>query len=146
MDLQSYPIKYYKRKENAFEFFSKGVRNVLKVVELQETDQPSVYNLAMADMVDGKLSYSNITNNKDTIIVMQTVAHIVQVFTSANPKRYVFVKGDTDVKTRLYQMYLSNNLNKVQEYFKVWGGNVDGTGFEKFRKDKNYGGFLVKKL
>ncbi len=68
MNLQPYPISYHKRKKNAFEFFSKGIRNVLKVVELQETDQPGVYNLAMGDMIGGMISYSSITDNKDTRI------------------------------------------------------------------------------
>ena len=146
MDLQRYSIRNHKRRKNTFEFTSKGVREVLKVVELQETDQPGVYNLSMGDMIGGKISYSNITNNKDTDIIMATVAYIIYMFTTANPARYIFIKGDTEVKTRLYQIYLSNNLRRVQEKFKVWGGNTDGTGFEAFKKGKTYGGFLVKRV
>src|SRR4051812_5455995 len=127
MDIRPYRISSYKGKKNTFKFISRGTKNVLKVVELQETDRHGIYNLAMGDQVAfGRISYSNITNNKDTDMVMQTVGHIIEVFTKANPQRYVFVRGDTPVKTRLYQIYLSNNLEKVQEWFKVWGGNEDG--------------------
>ena len=146
MNLQPYTITKYGTSKNTYQFISSGRSKILKVVELQVTDRTDVFNLAMGDMMHGEISYSNITNNNDTDRIMQTVGHIVQVFTLESPKGYVFVKGDTRAKTRLYQRYLSNNLEKVTEIFKVWGGDEDGSVFEIFTKGKNYGAFLVKRI
>jgi hypothetical protein len=147
MDIRPYSVSSLRGRKNVYKFVSSGSRKVSKVVEFVETDSPGVYNLSLGDVwLTGEISYSNITNNKDTDRVMQTVAHIVQVFTKSNPERYVFVQGNTPVKTRLYQIYLSNNLEKVQQQFNVWGGKGDGTGFEVFKKGINYVAFLVKRV
>jgi len=115
------------------------------VVELQPTDIPEVYNLAMADKIRGKISYTHVSNNKDTEKVMETVGYIIQSYTLEYPQRRIFVTGNTPVKTRLYQMYLSKNLTKVQKEFYVWGQPASEAAFELFTKDKKYVGFLGKK-
>jgi len=146
MNVQAYSIIKNERKRNTFEFVSQGERDVLKVVVLQKTDEVNVYNLAMGDLINGRVNYSNVTDNKDTAIVIQTIGEIVQMFTKNNYERRVFVTGNTPARIRLYRRYLSNNLEKVTDKFYVWGANDDGTGFEVFKKGKNYTGFLVQRV
>ena len=142
MNLQPYPFS--RKPNNVYEFESIGRWRVKKVVELQETDQPGIFNLAMGDEIDGVIRYDSRTNNNDLDKVMETVGDIIKDFTLANPRLSVLVTGDQPAKTRLYQMYLSNNLDAVLNHFKVRGVNSDRTN-EMFTKDKNYAGFLVKR-
>ena len=142
MNLQPYPFS--RKPNNVYEFESIGRWRVKKVVELQETDQPGIFNLAMGDEIGGVIRYDSRTNNNDLDKVMETVGDIIKDFTLANPRLSVLVTGDQPAKTRLYQMYLSNNLDAVLNHFKVRGVNSDRTN-EMFTKDKNYAGFLVKR-
>ena len=142
MNLQPYQVS--RKQNNVYEFKSIGRGLVKKVVELQETDQPGIFNLAMGDEIGGVIRYDNRTNNNDLDKVMETVGDIIKDFTLANPGLSVLVTGDQPAKTRLYQMYLSNNLDAVLKHFKVRGVNPDRTN-EMFTKDKNYAGFLVKR-
>lgn len=145
MTLNRYGIRRHKTNENIFEFTSEGVKNILKVVEFQPTDTPGVYNLAMADKVRGKISYTHVSNNKDTEKVMETVGYIIQSYTLEHPERRIFVTGNAPAKTRLYQMYLSKNLSQIQKEFYVWAQPKAGATFELLKKGKNYVSFLAKR-
>lgn len=142
MNLQPYQVS--RKQNNVYEFESIGKGRVKKIVELEPMEDPTIFNLAMGDDIGGFIRYDNRTKNNDLDKVMETVATIVQDFTLANPGISVFVTGNQPVKTRLYQMYLSNNLDAVLKHFKVSGLNPERT-FEVFTKDKNYAGFLVKR-
>ena len=144
MSLHPYNIAKYKNKPDAFTFVSKGIKDVKKVIQITATDLPNVYNLAMGDEISGEIDYTNRTNNGDTGRVMETIAHIILQYTATNPDRSVFVAGNTPAKTRLYQMYLSNNLQSVETVFEVYG-LMAGTSFEVFQKNKNFSGFLVRR-
>jgi len=145
MNIKAYQVIRSNRSKYAFEFTSRGIKNVTKIVELKETNERNIYNLSLGDILGGKVYFNNVTNNKDTDTVMQTIGDIVIMFTSAIKERMGFVMGNTPARTRLYQMYLSNNLEKVQEIFLVAGLKNDGTGYELFEKGKNYNGFLVRR-
>lgn len=145
MEIKGYRVSKYKKSKYAYQFVSRGKREVTKIVELVETDQENVFNLSLGDLINGKISYTNITANKDVDTVMTTIADIVLSFTAVNPERMVYVTGNTDVKTRLYQIYISKKLEKVLEKFHIAGRKIDGTGFEVFEKGKNYNAFLVKR-
>lgn len=146
MEIEAYKIERSRRRKHVYEFISRGKVAILKVVEFQATNEFEVYNLAMADIINGKINYINVSDNKDTDRIMQTVAEIILSFTREDPERIIFATGSTPARTRLYQRYLSRNVKQVQEIFAVAGLKVDGTGFEIFTKGKNYNGFLFKRL
>lgn len=75
-NLNHYEVRKLKSKENLFEFISKGIKNISKVVEFQETNIQGVYNLAMGDRINRKISHTNVSNNKDIEKVMETVGYI----------------------------------------------------------------------
>ena len=62
-------------------------------------------------------------------------------FTGKYPECWVFATGSTEVRTRLYRMGISNNLEEIEEEFDVLG-YANGV-FEKFEKNKTYEGFLI---
>ena len=56
-----------------------------------------------------------------------------------------FVSGSTEVRTRLYRMGISNNLEELKEDFYVYGMKIDET-FEEFIVGEDYLGFLVTRI
>ncbi|MEJ7682618.1 MAG: hypothetical protein WKG06_33130 [Segetibacter sp.] len=117
MNLNHYDISKHKTKENIFEFISEGVKNISKVVELQPTNIPEVYNLAMADKIRGKISYTHVSNNKDAEKVMETVGYIIQLYTLEYPQRRIFVTGNTPVKMRLSKCIYLKIFPKFKKSF-----------------------------
>lgn len=146
MELDHYDINNYPGRDDVYWFKSKGLqREVIKIVEIQEMDVENRYNLSLGDYTNGEVNYSVISNNRDTKVVMASIALIVEEYTKQHPERELFVIGDTPLKTRLYQMHLSNNLHEIQKEFYVWGQRDIGMEFEIFEKGKQYTSFLVKR-
>ena len=52
------------------------------------------------------------------------------------------LQGSTEVRTRLYRMGITNNLEELKEDFYVYGMKYDET-FEDFIIGEDYIGFLV---
>ena len=145
MDLEHYHIKHNRRK-TLFWFTSTGMEKVIKVVEFQKMPDPVRYNLALGDYINNRVSYTNVTNNKDIEVVMASIAQIINDYTLTYPHREIYVTGDTEVKTRLYRRYVTRNLEEIEKLFYLWGQLKDSSELEGFRKGENYMGFLVKRM
>ncbi len=132
-----------------FEFVSTGPKgNIIKVVQFIETNDPDIYNLVLSNGTeDGQLNDIDISDNKDRNKILATVAIIIFYFTEAKPRKCVLLIGNTDVKNRLYRMAISLNLKELNIYFEVYGLNWHGKELvkEKFNKQKDYEGFLIKR-
>lgn len=103
------------------------------------------YNLAMADVINDELDFNNITNNKDLDRVFGTVAKIVRHFTGRYRKAEIFFAGANAVRTRLYRIKVSNNLELITREFNVYGVKGHNDNFEKFKKGEPYSGILVSR-
>ena len=129
-----------------FEFFSIGPKGrIKKIIEYSETNVKDVYNLAFGDFDErtGRISDRVITNNRDGLKVLATVASSVYAFTSKRPHAWVFATGSTAVRTRLYRMGLTNNLMEISEDFHVYGLKEDK--WEEFITGEDYEAFLIKR-
>ena len=91
------------------------------------------------------MSYDNITDNKDLAKLFNSIGAIVNHFTKQYPSVQVFVKGNNPVKTRLYQMKISENLNEISKEFNVKGSKSATGNFTQFKKGENYFAFLFSR-
>ncbi len=130
-----------------FEFYSEGPNGVVKkVVEYQKTSDENVYNLAFGDYdeVAKGIDDLSVTNNGDSLKVLTTVASTVYAFTDKHPKVMIIATGSTSVRTRLYRMGITNNLDEISQDFAIFGFTKDNT-WVKFEIGEDYEAFLVTK-
>ena len=128
-----------------FKFTSTGPKgDVKKIVEYTKVSIENIYNLAFGDYNEqtDRLNDNIITNNGDSSKVLATVVSTVYAFTGKYPDVWVFATGSTEVRTRLYRMGISNNLEELKEDFYVYGMKEDET-FEEFIIGEDYQGFLA---
>ncbi len=108
---------------HTFEFTSQGLKgNITKVVQFTQAAE-DLYFLGFGDKDDltGTVDDLVISNNNDAEKVLATVANIVYLFTDENPDVWIYAKGNTPSRTRLYQIGISKYLEFITTYFKVLG-------------------------
>lgn len=129
----------------AFEFESNGRNGTIKK-EVQYTlidDDGFVYNLGFGDLNEqtGDIDDLSISNNQDRDKVLNTVAATVLEFTIYFPNAIIYAKGSTPARTRLYQMGIASNLEKINQNLKVFG-RINGQWY-LFEKNTSYEAFMV---
>ncbi len=138
--------EYETEKElHFFEFTSEGrFGKIKKIVEYSKLSVDNIYNLAFGDYNEktDEINDRIVTNNGDSKKVLATVVSTVYAFTGKYPENWVFATGSNEVRTRLYRMGISNNLDELKADFFVYGMKVDET-FEEFIIGEDYIGFLV---
>lgn len=142
-----YPrYQYSTEKElHVFEFESIGLKgSVKKIAQYTEMSIEGYYNLGFGDLNEetGEVDDKIVTNNGDGLKVLSTVVSTVYAFTGKYPHAKVFATGSNEVRTRLYRMGISNNLEELKQDFLVYGLKLDDT-FEEFIVGESYLGFLV---
>lgn len=128
-----------------FTFNSVGKNGIIpKIIIYSKTDLPDYYNLALGDIKpDGSLDVLSKSNNGDMEKILSTVIQTLLVFLAYHPKANVFFAGSTPIRTRLYQIVLNKEIDKVDNTLKVLGLYNDD--LEPFEPNKNYEGFVVSK-
>lgn len=130
-----------------FEFDSIGPKGtVQKVVRYTEINLKGFYNLGFGDKdpFTGFVSDLSVTNNNDSKKVLATVAATLYAFTDFYQGATVIAAGSTQVRTRLYQMGISNNLAEIERDFTVLG-LTEKQEWKSFQKNITYGAFLVRR-
>lgn len=133
-------------KMMTFEFVSEGDRGIIeKIVKFQPTNLKGVYNLAFGDrnIETGDIDDKVISNNGDSEKVLATVVATIYAFTDKYPESWIYATGSTKARTRLYRMGISKFLEEVVSDFEVLGELQDG--WEEFKPDIEYEGFLVRR-
>jgi hypothetical protein len=103
------------------------------------------FNLGLGDLDEktGRIDDHVVTNNGDSQKVLATVASTVYAFFEKYPHAFVYVVGNSLIRTRLYRMGITNNLDEINSDFEVYG-LLKGEWHE-FRKNVNYDAFLIHK-
>ncbi|KAA8485558.1 hypothetical protein BDE36_0417 [Arcticibacter tournemirensis] len=132
-----------------YEFWSEGpkgrIRKMVTFSRIPNTD-PAIYNLAFGDLnsITGELDDTVISNNEDRQIVLATVANTIAEFCDRHGNHYIYAKGSTASRTRLYQMGITSLWEEISMDFEVYGLKDDD--WKEFAPNSfNYGGFLVKR-
>jgi hypothetical protein len=132
---------------DAFVFQSEGKSSLKKLVRFELLDsREHIYNLVLCTILaDGTEDCESAVKNGDIYSVLDTVAHISLVFTDHYPDRKIFFRGSDPVRTRKYQIRMSNNSTAVARYFDIEGLIIEENVLmlrEAFRRGKNYSGFI----
>lgn len=85
-----------------------------------------------------------VSNNQDRDKIFATVAETVLEFTENFPDLLIYAEGSTASRTRLYQISISNNLNKINDLLNVYGFTEESV-IVPFRKNINYKSFAVSR-
>ena len=132
-----------------FSFVSNGPNGEIKIlVQFNITENASIYNLGFGNLlVDGNIDDIVKNNNKDRNKVLATVTATIYEFTSKYADKFIFFKGSTPERTRLYRMAITNNLEVLQVDFEIYGVVIhqDGYAIEFFQRRSNYFGFMIKR-
>ncbi|SDD50963.1 hypothetical protein SAMN04487996_101198 [Dyadobacter soli] len=128
-----------------YKFTSIGPKgNVKKIVIYSPTQSPSIYNLAFGNYIecDDDLDDLTVSDNGDTQKVLATVVSTLQFFLKKHPKAWVFAKGSTKSRTRLYRMGISRSLAAILKNFVILG-YVEMEGWESFALNRDYESFMI---
>ena len=131
-----------------YEFVSDGPKNkIRKIVSYSPYNSNGItyFNLALGDWNEetGTIDDLAVSDNKDTLKILATIAAIVLKFTEHFPDMPVYVSGSTPSRTRLYQMSISAYWEEIEPIIFVYGYKDEK--WELFRKNVNYDAFLAKR-
>lgn len=146
MNLERYPYFASDDFKNYY-FYSSGPNGQIKkgVRFSKMSDHPIMYNLAFGDMSGHTDMIDDlvISNNNDRDIVLATVANTIFDFTANYGNHYIFARGSTPSRTRLYQIGITAMLVDIKRNFDVYG--FKNGLWRSFQKNTNYTAFLVKR-
>lgn len=141
-----YPCVDISSSKKIFEFISIGPQgNIRKTIKFQKIASQNVYNLVFGNLnSDGSIDDLTINNNNDRDKILFTIAGTVFDFTQQYPDSYVFFRGSTKGRTRLYRMAITVNFEILSLTFDIWGFDNEGN-IEPFHRSKDYDAFLVRR-
>ena len=128
-----------------FDFVSEGPKGLIpKRVEYRQFGDKNIYNLGFGDLnvETGEIDDKVVTDNNDSKKVLSTVASTVYTFTEEYSDAIVYARGSNAVRTRLYRMGISNNLEELTQEFDVYGFSSN-IGWTVFEKNKDYSAFYI---
>ncbi len=118
-------------------------KTIPKLVVFTPVDGNEIYNLALVDIEDGRLTDQAVSNNQDMPIVLATVAAILEDFLAHHASATVIIEGNTPARTRLYRVAISVFLDDLNLPFEVFGKTENEQ--ELFQRNKPYLRYLIKR-
>lgn len=110
----------------------------------QETNLTDYYNLTLADILDdGSIDVLSKSNNGNLDKILATVIQTILAFLAFYPTKKVVFTGSTPFLTRLYQIVLSKEFDKVKEILDIMG--ITDNKLEHFQRNQSYIGFVRSK-
>ncbi|OQP52036.1 hypothetical protein A4H97_25825 [Niastella yeongjuensis] len=132
-----------------YEFKSVGPKgSILKIIRFTtSSNDEAIFDLALGNkMADGNLDDLARDNNKDRNKILATVVAVLKVFFDQYPDKWVFFRGSTPERTRLYRMAITLNLEELNTDFEIVGALTENSSYKdvSFQKGINYYGFYVQ--
>ncbi|HYF30259.1 MAG TPA: hypothetical protein VD993_03980 [Chitinophagaceae bacterium] len=126
-----------------FEFVSTGPKGTIPKAAQFTYQFDDTYNFGFGDWDEKtqKIDDSKLSYNGDAEKVLHTLGNIIRTFTVINWNVSIFVKGNTAVKHRWYQMNINKHLEEIENYFFLWG--QVGDQWHPYEKGKKYSAFLA---
>jgi hypothetical protein len=120
-----------------------GVKGFIqKTIQFSRIDY-NFYNLAFGDMDNqtGRF-YDNVASgNNDHEKILATVAAVVESFTVEHPTSFIYAKGSTPSRTRLYRICINKYWTDITTQFTLFGLK-NNNNWQDFTKDQPYNAFL----
>lgn len=145
MKLPRYSITF-EDNLRTFYFISEGKNGIVEKVVHYDEIAVGVFNLALADRnpITNQWDDEVVTDNDDTEKILATVIDTVYIFTTANPTAYIYAKGSTHSRNRLYRRSITKYLEQALEDFIIWG-ELEDENTELFNPTTDYIGFLIQR-
>lgn len=133
----------------SYEFYSDGPNGAIRkmIIFTEAIQQPFViYNLAFGDVNEesGDIDDAVTSNNQDRDKVLATVAASIHDFCDQNGNHFIYAKGSSPARTRLYQMSIARHYDEINLEFDIKG--LHNGGWETFQKNVNYEAFLTNRI
>jgi hypothetical protein len=146
MRLEKYELEI-DQTQSVFYFVSEGPKGrILKAVhytKMKIKGIKNLYNLGFGDKLSDSEDIDDliITDNQDRDKVLATVANTIDIFTERLPKAKIFIRGSSEVRTRLYRMAIDKYHDELSDYFDIQG--YLNNKWVTFEKNISYRGFLI---
>jgi hypothetical protein len=129
----------------AFDFTSQGKKGAIrKRIFFEAIEADNVYNLTLGDVDEnGELDDLAISNNGDRNKILATVVEAFGNYTTKYPDRWIFFKGSTKGRTRLYRMVVGLHLEDLSTCFEI--NAIVNEEIVPFTKNMEISGFLIKR-
>jgi hypothetical protein len=132
-----------------YEFTSIGPRgSIHKIVRFTKSiNDLALYHLALGNkMVGGNIDDMARDDNKDRDKILATVVTVLKIFFDNYPEKWVFIRGSTPERTRLYRIAITLNLEELSTEFEIVGALTETSTYKEgsFQKGINYIGFFVQ--
>ncbi|MHA4812562.1 DUF6934 family protein [Flavitalea flava] len=88
-------------------------------------------------------SISRATSGPSTPLA--TIVKAIDSYTRRYPRRWVYFKGNTKEKTRLYRMAVGLNLEELSLNFEIYARIENEDEFVPFRKNMEINAFLIRR-
>src|ERR1700744_1389535 len=110
-----------------FDFFSVGRKGLIpKRIEFMPTEISDIVNLAFGDIDEsGEIDDYSISDNGDRNKILATVAFATEIYLNKYPERWVYFKGSTQERTRLYRMAIGLNFEELKSRFDIYAEQPD---------------------
>jgi hypothetical protein len=147
MKYDRYNSVYGAEDLSILEFMSTGRNGIVrKRIIFAKTETKGIYNLAFGNIgTNNSFDDGIISNNGDRNEILATVAMAVDKYTQRYPRRWVYFRGNTPARTRLYRMAIGINLKELSKRFEIFA-EVDGEDeFVPFQRNMVVEGFLVRR-
>ena len=132
---------------SSFDFISTGKNgSFVKRIVFMRTEIDRVYNLAFGDVMEnGEIDHYSITDNGDRNKILATVFDVVNTYTVRYPERFIYFRGSTSERTRLYRIAIGLNLEELSRVFDIFVEIEGDDRFIPFRKNMELEAFLIKR-
>ncbi len=104
------PYLYITLQPGRYIFISHGRKRIVKAVEFVQLEISNAVNLVFGDLLsDNSIDTESNSNNGDMGLVLNTVIKILKDYTQLHSTVQVFIKGGTELRSRLYQRLIRIN-------------------------------------
>lgn len=142
------PIYSYQLSKNRerYTFISiSSNKRITKVVDFEEFEEISDFvHFSFGDLLpNGRVDYTQVSNNQDMELVLGTVIEILFDFLERNPQKTVIFTGSSSSRNRLYRIIIAKFYSELKDKFQIQGFIDDE--IIPFELNKNFTGFLISK-
>jgi hypothetical protein len=147
MKYEYYPTVYTKEDLSIFDFVSIGKRGAItKRIIFARMEERGIYNLAFGNVrPDDRFDDDLISDNGDRNKILATVVAAVDKYTQRYPRRWIYFRGNTAAKRRLYRMAVSIHLEELSGKFEILAELEEKEVLVPFQRNMAAVGFLIRR-
>jgi len=125
-----------------YEFTSIGPKGFIRKTIRFTLMGYNCYNLAFGEInaETGIINDNVNSGNNDSEMILATVAAVVETFTAQHPEAFIYARGSTLSRTRLYRICITKYWKDVTEQFDIFG--FQNGEWQDFIQNQMYSAFL----